>query len=105
MTVDRGYGRDAFVDYLRGKGISSICVMPDHLARVHPFLPASLLRASRDDNMDAIDNPFSAPGVEAHAAERRAGSNGSGHGRTEHDIHVDTTDDYDRFVVPDGAGE
>lgn len=40
ITGDCDYGRNSLVNYLRSKGIRNIFVMPDHLARVHPFLPA-----------------------------------------------------------------
>lgn len=44
ITADRGYGRDEFANYLPGKGISSLFLMPVYLGKVHPFDPATLLR-------------------------------------------------------------
>lgn len=63
VTADRGYGRDALLHDLHGNGISSIIVIPDHLARLRPFLPASLRKIGHGDDIEAVDNPESAPGL------------------------------------------
>lgn len=41
LSADRGYGKPSFIYFINGTGISSICIMPEHLASTHPILGQS----------------------------------------------------------------
>lgn len=52
LIADLIYGRDSLDNYLCRKGISSVLIIPSHLTRVHPLVPASLLKAGREDYIE-----------------------------------------------------
>lgn len=91
VTADRGYGRDSFLNYLRGKGIISIFVMSDHLARLHPFLPAPFLRVDPSEEIDSFlnadDDEYQDDGEDTA------------------NVYDDMDDDYVNFIIPEGGSE
>lgn len=77
MTVDRGYGKVAFMYLLSDFGLSSFFVMLDHLLMVHPFLAAPFLDPCRgDDQQVALEvedsNLASSTKTAANAAKGNA---------------------------------
>lgn len=56
IAADRGYGCDSVVKFLRYMGIGSFFVQPDHPSIVHTFLPVSLLRLGRVEDMEEYGN-------------------------------------------------
>lgn len=91
VTADRGYVRDSFANYIRDRRIGSIFVLPDHLSRVHPFLPAYLLRVGRDDDIEEFGN-----GIDGD--DDFVSCNGTHHGNAE---AINTSD----LILPDGGSE
>lgn len=56
ITAYMVYRRDAFLNYLRSKGTSSIFIIAEHLSKVHTFYPGSLLKDGRSHYVEEHDN-------------------------------------------------
>eukprot|EP00737_Agarophyton_chilense_P003831 gb/GEZJ01004605.1/.p3 GENE.gb/GEZJ01004605.1/~~gb/GEZJ01004605.1/.p3 ORF type:complete len:110 (-),score=9.38 gb/GEZJ01004605.1/:679-1008(-) len=52
VTAHRGYGKSSFMELLSEFRFGSVCLMLDHLLRVHPFVAASYLSPGIGDIMD-----------------------------------------------------
>lgn len=88
---DGGYGRDSFENYVREKGKSYILVLIYYLARVKPFLPASLLRVGRDDYIAGFEDGNDSGAKYSGADMECAGP--------------EIEDGHNNFIVPDGGTE
>lgn len=78
--------------YLLVKRISSLFVMSEHIARIHPFVAASLLKPGRDDAIHEFD-------------ETPDSDDGEGPGDVTVSVHAEREDSSPHLIVVNGDGE
>lgn len=103
VTADRCCSRDYFIEYLtRLQGLSAILVMPEHLIRIRPFFPVSLLKIGLENDMPEYFNlcMMDTPGATDSADDGEATRNDKS---TDSDAMDNTgTDPGLEFIFPDG---